>query len=123
MGLRFNYLEGRKMANEPYIAEQRLYLNADESEIVPEDSPDAAFLLAGEGCEVPPEAVERYGLRPKPPQPRRRKAPEPELEPEPEVEAVAEQPEPEGPAAEPEEEKPAIYPPEVRRSRRRARKG
>ncbi|KKM79468.1 hypothetical protein LCGC14_1349600 [marine sediment metagenome] len=100
MGLKFSYLEGSKMANEPFIAKQRLYVNADESEIVPEDSPAAAFLLAGEGCEVPEAAVERYGLRPKL---RAKIAPE---------EAPTEEPLP----AEPEE------PPKPKR-RRRARKG
>ena len=45
-----------------YTADKRLYLNRDKSEIVEEDSPEAAFLLAAEGQEVSQEDVEKYGL-------------------------------------------------------------
>jgi len=38
-------------------AEERLYVNADYTEIVPEDSRDAAFLLASEGSRVPDKYV------------------------------------------------------------------
>ena len=43
-------------------AKETLYLNADKTEIVGEDSKDAAFLLARIGCEIPPEVIEKYGL-------------------------------------------------------------
>lgn len=35
------------------IASRRLYLTADKSEVVGEGDERAAFLLAGEGCQIP----------------------------------------------------------------------
>ena len=37
------------------IAKTRLYLNADRTKVVAENSKDAAFLLAGAGGEIPVE--------------------------------------------------------------------
>lgn len=45
-----------------YTAKKRLYLNADRTKLVEEGSPDAAFLLAAEGAEVPDAEAKRYGL-------------------------------------------------------------
>ncbi len=44
------------------IANKNLYLNRDKTAVVAEDSPDAAFLLAGKGTEISPEAAAKYGL-------------------------------------------------------------
>lgn len=41
---------------------ERLYLNADKTKVVKEGSPDAAFLYATPGKEIPAEEAERYGL-------------------------------------------------------------
>lgn len=46
-----------------YTSDKRLYLNADRSKVVEEGSPDAAYLLAGEGGEVSDEEAKRYGLK------------------------------------------------------------
>lgn len=46
----------------PYKTEKRLYVNADRSKIVEEDSEEAAFLLAGAGHELSDEDATRYGL-------------------------------------------------------------
>lgn len=43
-------------------AGRRLYLNGDRSKVVPEDHPDAHYLLAAEGDEVSDEDAARYGL-------------------------------------------------------------
>jgi hypothetical protein len=45
-----------------YKAEKRLYVNADRSKVVEEDSGEAVFLLAAEGAELTDEEVKRYGL-------------------------------------------------------------
>jgi hypothetical protein len=45
-----------------FKADERIYVNADRSAVVPEDSPDAAFLLVGEGGELPDEDAAKYGL-------------------------------------------------------------
>lgn len=42
-------------------AEKRMYLTSDGT-VVDEGHPDAAFLLAAEGQEIPNEEAERYGL-------------------------------------------------------------
>lgn len=47
----------------PFKTDKRLYVNADRSKIVDEDSPDAAFLLAAAGHTVSDEDVKRYGLK------------------------------------------------------------
>lgn len=39
-----------------------LYVNADKSKVVPEDSPEAAFVLVGENGEVPDAEAKKYGL-------------------------------------------------------------
>jgi hypothetical protein len=47
----------------PYIHEgDDLYLNADKSKIVPENSPEAAYLLVSRGGTLSDEDAERYGL-------------------------------------------------------------
>lgn len=45
-----------------YITKERLWLNRDKSAVVKDGDPDAAFLLASPGKEVPAADVERYGL-------------------------------------------------------------
>lgn len=45
-----------------YRTTERLYVNADRSRIVPEDSSEAAFLLAAAGKEISAEDAEKYGL-------------------------------------------------------------
>lgn len=45
-----------------YTAEERLYVNADRTRVVPEDSPEAHFLLVAEGGELPDDEAERLGL-------------------------------------------------------------
>lgn len=44
------------------IAQQRIYVNADRSKAVPEDSPEAAILLAAPGQVIAEEDVRRLGL-------------------------------------------------------------
>lgn len=39
-----------------------LYVNADKSKLVAEDSPEAAFVLAGENGTVSDEDAKKYGL-------------------------------------------------------------
>jgi hypothetical protein len=46
-----------------YRAPRRLYLSRDKERVVEEGDPEAGFLLAGEGAEVPEEDVKRYKLR------------------------------------------------------------
>ncbi len=46
----------------PVVANKTLYLNADRTELVEEDSPDAAFLLARAGTRVDDADAERYGI-------------------------------------------------------------
>lgn len=41
---------------------ERTYVNADSTAVVPEGSPDAAWLLGLEGDEVSDETAERLGL-------------------------------------------------------------
>ena len=45
------------------VSAKTYFLNSDKSKVVAEDSSDAHFLLAREGCEVPAEDVEKYGLK------------------------------------------------------------
>lgn len=45
------------------VSKERLYVNADKSKVVPEDSPEAAFLLVGQGGELTNEQVKQYGLK------------------------------------------------------------
>lgn len=44
-------------------AKNRIFVNADKSKVVDEGSPEAAFLLVGEGGEVSDEDIEKYGLK------------------------------------------------------------
>ncbi len=44
------------------IAAQKLFLNADKSEVVGEGDDRAAFLYATEGDEIPAEMAEQFGL-------------------------------------------------------------
>lgn len=43
-------------------ADRRLYVTADKSKVVEEGDPTAAYLLAGEGTEIPIEEAERLKL-------------------------------------------------------------
>jgi hypothetical protein len=47
----------------PFKSDKRLYVNADRSKIVEEDSPEAAYLLVGEGGQVSDEDAKKYGLK------------------------------------------------------------
>lgn len=72
----------------------RLYLDRTRSRVVPEDSPEAAFVLVGEHGEIPIAEATRLGLLdpPKPEtvaKPETVIAPEPEPEPDDEPEAKA----------------------------------
>jgi hypothetical protein len=82
-----------------YRSKERLYVNRDRSKVVPESSPEAAFVLCGENGEIPMVEAERYGLtHPEPsPSPAVEPAPEDSPPPEPEhheeaAETKAEQP-------------------------------
>lgn len=48
---------------EKVIAKENLYLTADRSKVVSEDSPEQAFQLIGKGSEIPAWAVEKFGLQ------------------------------------------------------------
>lgn len=45
------------------IADRRLWLDAARERVVEDGDPEAAFLLAAPGDELPADVVERYGLR------------------------------------------------------------
>lgn len=45
-----------------YISDRRLYVTEDRSEVVEEGDPRAAFLLAGENCEISSDDVAAHGL-------------------------------------------------------------
>lgn len=45
-----------------YTSDKALYVNADKSRVVPGDSPEAAFLLVGEGGQLSDEDAAKYGL-------------------------------------------------------------
>jgi hypothetical protein len=44
------------------ISDKRLYLTSDRSRVVDENSPDAAFLLVGAGCELNDVVARKYGI-------------------------------------------------------------
>lgn len=46
-----------------FISDRRLYLNADRSAVVEEGDPAAAYLLVGQGGEVPTAVASKYGLK------------------------------------------------------------
>lgn len=52
----------RQLNRQDLVAEERLYLNADQSKVVKEGDPEAASLLAGVGQVIPRFHVERLGL-------------------------------------------------------------
>lgn len=52
------------------IAKENLYLNSDKTKVVKESSPDQAFLLAGEGTEIPRWAMEQFDLKDNPTEPK-----------------------------------------------------
>lgn len=45
-----------------YVSDKRLHVNSDKSKVVPEDHPDAAYLLVAEGGELSDEEAAKYGL-------------------------------------------------------------
>lgn len=45
-----------------HVLSERLYLNADRTKVVSEESGDAAFLLGGPGDEIPEDQAEELGL-------------------------------------------------------------
>lgn len=45
-----------------FTSTKRLYLNADKTKVVEEGDPEAAWVLVGEGGQIPLEDAERYGL-------------------------------------------------------------
>lgn len=45
-----------------FTSTKRLYLTADKAKVVEEGDPEAAFLLVGEGGQIPQEEAEKYGL-------------------------------------------------------------
>lgn len=47
-----------------YVAKEKLYMNADRSQVVPENSPEAAFVLVGPGGKLTDEQCKKYGLGP-----------------------------------------------------------
>jgi hypothetical protein len=46
----------------PYKSDKRLYLNADRSKVVDEESADAAYLLVNAGGELTDAQAKQYGL-------------------------------------------------------------
>ncbi len=44
------------------IAKERMYTNAAQTKLVREGSPEAAFLYATVGTEIPKSAVKRFGI-------------------------------------------------------------
>ncbi len=44
------------------IAKERMYTNSAQTKLVREGSPEAAFLYAGVGTEIPASAVKRFGI-------------------------------------------------------------
>jgi len=49
-------------AADDYIAEERLWLNADQDKLVPQGHKDAAFLFAIPGDVIPAEKAKAFGL-------------------------------------------------------------
>lgn len=60
-----------------YLVTERLFVNADKSKIVPEGSPEAAYLLATPGKRLSAEEAKKYGLKAKaaPPETKAKTAP------------------------------------------------
>lgn len=52
----------KKSTTDNYVATERVFLTADKERVVAADDPEAAFLLANEGSEIPAAEVERLGL-------------------------------------------------------------
>lgn len=46
-----------------FRSDKRLYVNADKSQVVEEDSPEAAYLLVGKGGQVTEEDAKKYNLK------------------------------------------------------------
>lgn len=44
------------------VLTERTYVNADGTKVVPESSPEAAFLLGGEGDEIDDERAKALGI-------------------------------------------------------------
>ncbi len=44
------------------IAKERMYTNSAQTKLVRAGSPDAAYLYAGVGTEIPESAVKRFGI-------------------------------------------------------------
>lgn len=55
-----NYLE--EAPSDSFIAKEKLYLNADQTKVVEEGDPEAAFLFTTPGKRVSKEDAERLGL-------------------------------------------------------------
>lgn len=47
------------------VADRRIYLDETETKLVEHGDPAAAYLLVGEGCEVHPNDVKKFGIREK----------------------------------------------------------
>ncbi|MDA2936830.1 hypothetical protein MYX75_01020 [Acidobacteria bacterium AH-259-A15] len=60
-----------------YVAEERMYLTADKSELVPEGDEKAAFLYATPGTRIPEAAAVKFGLELPRPEPKPRPRPKP----------------------------------------------
>lgn len=54
------YREQRAMPM--WTSNRRICVDATRTRVVPEDSPEAAFLLVGVGGQIPEEEARRYGL-------------------------------------------------------------
>lgn len=51
-----------KISRLDWVAEERLYTNADKTSVLSEGHKDAAILLAAKGQIIPEKTVKRYGL-------------------------------------------------------------
>lgn len=69
MGLQITLDQGQGQAGGMWGADRRLWLTADQAEIVEDGDERAAFLFANEGYQVPIEMARRYGLAPVEPPP------------------------------------------------------
>lgn len=45
-----------------WTSDRRIYVDAMRTRVVPEDSPEAAYLLVGAGGQIPEDEARRYGL-------------------------------------------------------------
>lgn len=45
-----------------WTSDRRIYVDATRTRVVPEDSPEAAYLLVGVGGQIPEDEARRYGL-------------------------------------------------------------